>query len=119
MDTDKILAFDDIDNFEDEIDDNEDDLESSEEEDTHTFSIRKNDIESLFKNLTENPVGMENKDFLLTLSTLYQIFEDEFEGTFEAPINVLRNTNFYLYFEGDKPFAFVYPGNNFNFWLKS
>ncbi|MGN0192278.1 MAG: DEAD/DEAH box helicase [Candidatus Gastranaerophilaceae bacterium] len=119
MDSDKILAFDDIDKFEDEIDDNEDNLEPSEEEDTHTFSIRKNDIESLFKNLTENPVGMENKDFLLTLSTLYQIFEDEFEGTFEAPINVLRNTNFYLYFEGDKPFAFVYPGNNFNFWLKS
>ena len=46
------------------------------------LNIKKNNIDELFANLTENPVGMENKDFRLQLSTIYQLFEDEFENVF-------------------------------------
>ena len=85
----------------------------------HTYSFKKNNIETLFQNLTENPSGMEKKDFRLTISTLYGLFEDEFEGTFHQPVSILRTTNFYLFEENKKPMVFVYPKNNFDFWLKS
>ena len=42
-----------------------------------SLNIKKNNIDELFLNLTENPVGLENKDFRLQLSTVYQTFEDE------------------------------------------
>ena len=117
---DNILLYDNYDeedeSFNDEL--NDDDFEEEIAE-NHTYSFRKNDIENLFQNLTENPTGMEKKDFRLTISTLYQVFEDEFEGTFPQPVSIIRNTNFYLYEEGSKPFVFVYPRNNFDFWLKS
>jgi len=116
---DDILLYD---NYEEEDDEEsfEDDEPYQEETiENHTYSFRKNDIEHLFQNLTENPSGMEKKDFRLTISTLYQIFDDEFEGTFPQPVSIIRNTNFYLYEEGNKPFVFVYPKNNFDFWLKS
>jgi len=116
---DDILLYDNYDE-EDEEDGLWDDEPYSEESpENHTYSFRKNDIEHLFQNLTENPAGMEKKDFRLTISTIYQIFDDEFEGTFPQPVSILRNTNFYLYEEGKKPFVFVYPKNNFDFWLKS
>lgn len=85
----------------------------------HTYSFKKNNIETLFQNLTENPSGMEKKDFRLTINTLYGLFEDEFEGTFHQPVSILRTTNFYLFEENKKPMVFVYPKNNFDFWLKS
>ena len=62
---------------------------------------------------------MEKKDFRLTINTLYGLFEDEFEGTFHQPVSILRTTNFYLFEENKKPMVFVYPKNNFDFWLKS
>ena len=114
---DDILLYD---NYEENDDDLFDDEPYTEEiVENHTFSFRKNDIEHLFQNLTENPSGQEKKDFRLTVSTLYQVFDDEFEGTFPQPVSILRNTNFFLYDEGSKPFVFVYPKNNFDFWLKS
>ena len=103
----------------------DDELEEESEElkpevpEHHTYSFKKNNIETLFQNLTENPSGMEKKDFRLTISTLYGLFEDEFEGTFHQPVSILRTTNFYLFEENKKPMVFVYPKNNFDFWLKS
>lgn len=105
--------------------DDDDELEEESEElkpevpEHHTYSFKKNNIETLFQNLTENPSGMEKKDFRLTISTLYGLFEDEFEGTFHQPVSILRTTNFYLFEENKKPMVFVYPKNNFDFWLKS
>ena len=81
-----------------------------------TLNIKKNNIDELFLNLTENPVGLENKDFRLQLSTIYQLFEDEFENVFLAQNTPLRNTNFYLMENGN---FFVTPTNNFEFYLKS
>ncbi len=89
------------------------------ERETFSYSFKKNNIDDLFQNLTENPVGMDKKDFRLTLSTIYQVFEDEFEGTFPQPVTVLRNTNFKILSNGRKMEAFVYPTNNFDFYLKS
>ena len=80
------------------------------------LNIKKNNIDELFANLTENPVGMENKDFRLQLSTIYQLFEDEFENVFLANNTPLRNTDFYLLENGE---FFVTPTNNFEFYLKS
>lgn len=116
---DNILLYD---QYEEEDDDELD--EESEElkpgvPEHHTYSFKKNNIETLFQNLTENPSGMEKKDFRLTINTLYGLFEDEFEGTFHQPVSILRTTNFYLFEENKKPMVFVYPKNNFDFWLKS
>ncbi len=80
------------------------------------LNIKKNNIDELFLNLTENPAGMENKDFRLQLSTIYQIFEDEFEGAFIGKNTPLRGTHFYLLDNGD---FFVTPTNNFDFYAKS
>lgn len=102
----------------DELDEDSEELKPEVPE-HHTYSFKKNNIETLFQNLTENPSGMEKKDFRLTISTLYGLFEDEFEGTFHQPVSILRTTNFYLFEENKKPMVFVYPKNNFDFWLKS
>lgn len=115
---DNILLYDQYD------EEDEDEAEELEEEklqipENHTYSFKKNNIETLFQNLTENPSGMEKKDFRLTISTIYGVFEDEFEGTFHQPVSILRTTNFFLFEENKKPMVFVYPKNNFDFWLKS
>lgn len=81
-----------------------------------SLNIKKNNIDELFLNLTENPVGMDNKDFRLQLSTIYQLFEDEFEDAFVGKNTPLRNTDFYLLENGD---FFVTPTNNFDFYAKS
>ena len=81
-----------------------------------SLNIKKNNIDELFLNLTENPIGMENKDFRLQLSTIYQLFEDEFEDAFVGKNTPLRNTHFYLLENCD---FFVTPTNNFDFYAKS
>ena len=80
------------------------------------INLKKNNIDDLFLNLTENPIGLENKDFRLQLSTIYQLFEDEFEDVFVGKNTPLRGTDFYLLDNGD---FFVTPTNNFEFYLKS
>ena len=81
-----------------------------------SLNIKKNNIDELFLNLTENPVGLENKDFRLQLSTIYQLFEDEFEDLFVGKNTPLRSTDFFLLENGD---FFVTPTNNFDFYAKS
>lgn len=115
---DNILLYDRYEEDDDELDEESEELKPEVPE-HHTYSFKKNNIETLFQNLTENPSGMEKKDFRLTISTLYGLFEDEFEGTFHQPVSILRTTNFYLFEENKKPMVFVYPKNNFDFWLKS
>ncbi len=84
-----------------------------------TFSFKKNNLDELFHNLTENPLGLEKKDFRLTLSTLYQVVEDEFEPYFVTANKVLRNTDFYVFSQNGKLSVFVTPTNNFDFFIKS
>ena len=115
---DNILLYDRYEEDDDELDEESEELKPEVPE-HHTYSFKKNNIETLFQNLTENPSGMEKKDFRLTINTLYGLFEDEFEGTFHQPVSILRTTNFYLFEENKKPMVFVYPKNNFDFWLKS
>ena len=87
--------------------------------DFKSLSLKKNNLDELFLNLSENPEGMPNKDFRLQLSTIYQIFEDEFEGAFVSKgITPLRKTDFYLIWDKELKF-FVTPVNNFDFYLKS
>ena len=83
------------------------------------FSFKKNDVDELFFNLSENPEGFKNKDFRYTLSMIYQIVEDEFEGVFLSPYTPCRNTDFFLVNENDKLSFFVTPTNNFQYYLKS
>ena len=83
------------------------------------FSFKKNDVDELFFNLSENPDGFKNKDFRYTLSMIYQIVEDEFAGIFLSPYTPVRNTNFYLVNENDKLSFFITPTNNFQYYLKS
>lgn len=83
------------------------------------FSFKKNNVDELFFNLSENPEGFKNKDFRYTLSMIYQIVEDEFEGVFLSPYTPARNTNFYLVNENNKLSFFVTPTNNFQYYLKS
>ena len=116
---DNILLYDQYEEEDDDELDEESEELKPEVPEHHTYSFKKNNIETLFQNLTENPSGMEKKDFRLTINTLYGLFEDEFEGTFHQPVSILRTTSFYLFEENKKPMVFVYPKNNFDFWLKS
>lgn len=83
------------------------------------FSLKKNDVDDLFLNLSENPIGQENKDFRLQLSTIYQLFEDEFSDLFATPNLPFRNTDFYFILDGEKIKVFVTPTNNFDFYAKA
>ena len=83
------------------------------------FSIKKNDVDELFFNLSENPEGFKNKDFRYTLSLIYQTIEDEFKDVFLSPHTPARNTDFFLINENGKLSFFVTPTNNFEYYLKS
>ena len=83
------------------------------------FSFKKNNVDELFFNLSENPDGFKNKDFRYTLSLIYQTIEDEFKDVFLSPYTPARNTNFFLVNEGSKLSFFVTPTNNFEYYLKS
>ena len=87
------------------------------------LSLKKNNIDEFFYNLSENPNGFKNKDFRYTLSLIYQLVEDEFEGIFLSPNSPVRNTDFLLINDGTttnpKLQFFVTPTNNFQFYLKS
>lgn len=83
------------------------------------FTFKKNNVDELFFNLSENPEGFKNKDFRYTLSLIYQIVEDEFKDVFLSPNSPVRNTNFYLINENNKLSFFITPTNNFQFYLKS
>ena len=83
------------------------------------FSFKKNNVDELFFNLSENPENFKNKDFRYTLSMIYQIIEDEFAGVFLSPNPPTRNTNFYLINKSGKLSFFVTPTNNFQYYLKS
>lgn len=84
------------------------------------LSFKKNNVDELFLNLSENPDGFKNKDFRYTLSLIYQLVEDEFAGIFLSPISPVRNTDFLLINEGEGKLSFfVTPTNNFQFYLKS
>lgn len=88
------------------------------------FMFKKNNIDELFFNLSENPENFKNKDFRYTLSMIYQIVEDEFSGVFLSPNPPTRNTNFYLVNKGKSLSCsglsfFVTPTNNFQYYLKS
>ena len=60
------------------------------------FTFKKNNVDELFFNLSENPEGFKNKDFRYTLSLIYQTVEDEFEGIFLSPHTPARNTDFFI-----------------------
>ncbi len=83
------------------------------------FSFKKNDVDELFFNLSEDPEGFKNKDFRYTLSMIYQIVEDEFAGIFLSPNSPTRNTNFYLINKNGQYSFFVTPTNNYEYYLKS
>ena len=89
-------------------------------EQKNQISLKKNNVDDLFLNLSENPVGQENKDFRLQLSTIYQLFEDEFSDLFATPNLPFRNTDFYFMLDkSDKIKVFVTPTNNFDFYAKN
>jgi len=83
------------------------------------FSFKKNNVDELFFNLSENPDGFKNKDFRYTLSLIYQTVEDEFEGIFASPNTPARNTDFHIINNNGKLSFFVTPTNNFQYYLKS
>ena len=58
------------------------------------LSFKKNNVDELFYNLSENPEGFKNKDFRYTLSMIYQLVEDEFKDVFVSPNQPVRNTDF-------------------------
>ena len=71
------------------------------------FSFKKNNVDELFFNLSENPEGFKNKDFRYTLSLIYQTVEDEFEGVFLSPNAPTRNTDFYLVNNNEKSLTLI------------
>ena len=83
------------------------------------LNLKKNNVDEFFNNLSENPNGFKNKDFRYTLSLIYQLVEDEFEGIFLSPNSPVRNTDFFLINRNGKLSFFVTPTNNFQFYLKS
>ena len=83
------------------------------------LSFKKNNVDELFFNLSENPEGFKNKDFRYTLSLIYQTVEDEFKDIFLSPNAPVRNTDFFLVNNNGKQSFFVTPTNNFQYYLKS
>lgn len=83
------------------------------------LSFKKNNVDELFFNLSENPEGFKNKDFRYTLSLVYQVIEDEFKDVFLSPNSPVRNTDFHLINDKNNLSFFVTPTNNFQFYLKS
>lgn len=84
------------------------------------LSLKKNNVDELFFNLSENPDGFKNKDFRYTLSLIYQIIEDEFKDVFLSPNSPVRNTDFHLIQDKNGGLQFfITPTNNFQFYLKS
>lgn len=83
------------------------------------LSFKKNNVDELFFNLSENPDGFKNKDFRYTLSLIYQLIEDDFKDVFISPNSPVRNTDFYLINDNKNLSFFVTPTNNFQFYLKS
>ena len=83
------------------------------------LSFKKNNVDELFFNLSENPEGFKNKDFRYTLSLIYQTVEDEFKDIFLSPNAPVRNTDFLLVNNNGKQSFFVTPTNNFQYYLKS
>jgi SNF2 family DNA or RNA helicase len=83
------------------------------------LSFKKNNVDELFFNLSENPTGFKNKDFRYTLSLIYQLIEDDFENVFLSPNSPVRNTDFFLINDKNNLSFFVTPTNNFQFYLKS
>lgn len=83
------------------------------------LSFKKNNVDELFFNLSENPDGFKNKDFRYTLSLIYQTIEDEFKDVFLSPNSPVRNTDFHLINKNNNLSFFVTPTNNFQFYLKS
>lgn len=83
------------------------------------LSFKKNNVDELFFNLSENPDGFKNKDFRYTLSLIYQLIEDEFKDVFLSPNSPVRNTDFFLINKNNNLSFFVTPTNNFQFYLKS
>lgn len=84
------------------------------------LSFKKNNVDELFFNLSENPDGFKNKDFRYTLSLIYQLIEDEFKDVFLSPNSPVRNTNFHLINNPNNTLSFfITPTNNFQFYLKS
>ncbi len=83
------------------------------------LSFKKNDVDELFFNLSENPEGFKNKDFRYTLSLIYQLIEDDFKDVFLSPNSPVRNTDFFLMNDKNNLSFFITPTNNFQFYLKS
>lgn len=92
---------------------------SIKDKNSETKSLKMNNLDELFLNLTDNPIGFDNKDMKLQLSHIYQLFEEEFHDTFFSQPTPLRNTEFYIFKESGAFKVFVSPTNNFDFYLKS
>lgn len=84
------------------------------------FKIKKNDLDELFLNLSENPNYLDNKNFRTILSTIYELIEEEYSQTFDNINTPFRNTDFYFLTEPKKKVElFVTPKTNFEFYLKN
>ena len=82
-------------------------------------NIKSNKLDEMFLNLSDNPYSQENKDFKSALCLVYELFDEEFEDTFIKNVTPLRNTNFYLFKDGNSYKFFITPENNFDFYAKS
>ena len=96
-----------------------DDITQDNSKQSETKSLKINNLDELFLNLTDNPIGFENKDMKLQLSNIYQLFEEEFHDTFISHPTPLRNTDFFIFKENSDYKIFVSPTNNFDYYLKS
>ncbi|UKI42257.1 MAG: hypothetical protein L6V95_04655 [Candidatus Melainabacteria bacterium] len=73
------------------------------------FKIKKNDLDELFLNLSENPNYLDNKNFRTILSTIYELIEEEYSQTFDNINTPFRNTDFYFLTEPKKKLNFLLP----------
>jgi hypothetical protein len=75
----------------------------------------------MFELLPDNPDFFPRKNFKIELLSIYEKIDEEFESlAFNENIAPIRNTH-YFFFKDEKGGlkAFVYPANNFSFYLKS
>ncbi|MBO5947979.1 DEAD/DEAH box helicase [bacterium] len=83
------------------------------------INLKNNRLDEMFLNLSDNPYSQENKDFKSSLCMVYELFDEEFKDTFIKNVTPLRNTNFYIFKEGNSYKFFITPENNFDFYAKS
>lgn len=94
---------------------------SNGQKDLPSIVLDKANLDDMFELLPDNPDFFPRKNFKIELLSIYEKIDEEFESlAFNENIAPIRNTHYFFFKDNQGGLkAFVYPANNFSFYLKS